>query len=1028
MNLTEQSVNRPVTTLIIYGIVVIMALFLLPSLPVDLFPEIEPPVLVVSTTYTGMGPETVEKNVTEIMEKQLSNLKGLENMTSQSRKGTSLIILEFDFSRDLEEAKSDIRDILNQTDRFLPDDSEAPVIWQYDISSQPILQLGVEGDIPLETLRDLAEDVIQPRIERIDGVAKADVSGGPEPVIRADISLNRLEAHNLTISGTAAALSGQNIQMSGGEIVTDSLKYQIRTDGEFDSLEEIRGTVIAVATDGTPVHLSDIADVYMGTEEDLSLVYINGNPGVFLSVIKESGANSIQVADNVRKAMTGIQGDIPAGVTLRFLSDDTTMIRSTMNSVYSSALMGAVLAMLILFLFLRSFKSTLVIGLSIPISLLVTFISMYFMGLTLNIMTMTGLVLGIGMMVDSSIVILENITRYRERGVKLTVAALTGSKEMMTSLLGSTLTTLCVFVPMLIWKDRLGMIGEVFEDMIITIVISLVSSLAVALTLVPVLGSRYLKINTTTQRQYKNRILRAIDNNLETALKRLETLYTKALAFSLRNRALVLTLAGVLFFLSAALFSTLGMSFAPQSSSDEQVRIELSMPVGTTLEKTDAVLKQMMEIIEKEITGFDSIVLTAGSGDDTAAGSITVVLPPLGNQTQSAGDIKTILRKHSDDIEGAVWTFSSGRQMGGGSPIDITIRTDDTDAAEKTSREIISLLKRKVPQVLDPSSSLDEGSPEYRVVIDRERASVLGLSVNGIATVIYQSVNGTTATVFRKNGEETEVRLRLRESDRDSALTLESLYMINASGTRIPLSNVARLEPSFAPKTIEREDETRVVHITGSLADGTPLSAVQPLVERVIAAELTVPGGMQVSVGGEMEDFNKYGKELIIVLLASLILVFGVMAAQFESLKDPFIIFFTIPLLLVGVAAVYLITGEPFSLFSGVGIIALVGIVVNNGIILVDYTNLLRKRGQSITDACIEGGRSRLRPILMTSLTTILGVVPMAFFPGQGTELVRPLGQTLAGGLLASMVMTLFVVPLIWSLLNQNRKNKETAE
>jgi HAE1 family hydrophobic/amphiphilic exporter-1 len=681
--------------------------------------------------------------------------------------------------------------------------------------------------------------------------------------------------------------------------------------------------------------------------------------------------------------------------------------------------------MIILFLFLRNIKSTLIIGLSIPISLILTMMAMHFFGLTLNIVSLTGLILGLGMIVDNSIVILENIYRYRERGAKPEPAAILGSREMITAIVASTLTTLCVFLPLIIWKDDMGNLGQVFQDMIFTVIISLLISLITAVTVVPALSSRYLRLDSHRQKPLKNRLLKKIDGLMESGQHALQRTYRRALAFSLKNRLLVLSLIMVVFILSIQLFGTLGMNMVPRPYADDKVQIHLTMPVGTALERTESVLKELARFAESEIEGYEDIILSAGAvkGDGGSyTGLLEITLPDADSQIDDPAEIQSKLRPWLKRYPEASFSFSSGRSMSSASPVDIEIRSDDLELAGRCAVEIRNLLKKDLPLVVDPESSLENGAPEYRIVIDNDRAAAMGLSPGRIASELDGLVDGLTPISYWSGGDELDVILRLTEEDRSTLADLESQYITNDSGEKIALSNLARLEKSVGPVSITREDESRIVHVTPDLADGIAVTEVQPLLKELMDSRYIVPPGVEISYGGEMEEIEEYSNPMAVIAIVAVIMVFAVMAALFESLADPFIIFFSIPLLLIGVVAVYKITGEAFSVFSAVGIVILTGIVVNNGIVLVDYTNLLRSRGEDLTRALLNAGQSRLRPILMTSLTTILGMIPMGFFPGEGTDVIRPIGQTVVGGLAVSTLITLFITPVMYSLLNQRNE------
>ncbi|MDC7126060.1 MAG: efflux RND transporter permease subunit [Spirochaetales bacterium] len=1038
MNLSEVSVNRPVTVAIITVLLLGVAAFMIPNLAVELTPDVDPPVALVYTELDGASPQEMEQSVTELLEKQLSNVSGLDELTSTSSEETSMVILEFDWDIDMDEATTDIRDSLDQIKNSLPDDATTPIIMKFDRNSEPIMTLIMRGDESADTLKRLAEDVVQPRLERVAGVASADVTGGETRAVRVDLSKERLEAYGITASTVTTALSARNLQISGGSIDTDGMEYDLRIDERYGSVEEIARTVVdTVETSSTitsvnrsnVVRLEDVADVYEGIEDKDSIYYIDGKQAISISVSRESDSNSVSIAKEVKEEIKAINDELPKGVTVELYYDDTEYISSVMSQVYNSAWQGIVLAMLVLFLFLRNIRSTIIIGISIPVSIVITLMAMYFFGITLNMMSLTGLILGLGMIVDNSIVILENIYQYRERGAKLRPAAILGSHEMFTSIVASTLTTLGVFVPMIIWKDGLEMIGQMFSDMIFTVVISLIVSFLTAILLVPALCSRLIKIYTHVQRPIKNRVIKSMYNFGERILTGLENLYKKVLTFSLANRLLVITLVVVIFIMSALKITSMGLSMFPSSESDDQVSVDFTLPVGTTMDYTEKIMSAFVDVIEDEISGYTHISMSVGGGNAMSSsgdneGTVEISLPDVTEQTTSAADIEKVLRKHLNDFPDTEITIDSGMTFGSDSPIDVVVYSDNIDLAEETADEIKDLIKENIPQAVDPVTDLDEGQPEYQIVIDKDKAAAYGLTVSTIGNAINYLVDGTTPTSYWDDADELDVIVQLSEDERTELQDLDSMFIVASDGTNVPLSNLVSYEEGTGPLSISRENETRTVHVTADLEEGFASNQIQPMIESLLNEKLILPDGVSYEFSGDRQSIAEMVPTLLTVAIVALMMIFAIMASQFESLVDPFIIFFSIPLLLIGVVAVYVITGSTLSLFSIIGMVVLVGIVVNNGIVMVDYMNLLRKRGSTVYDSIIEGAKSRLRPVLMTSLTTILGMVPMAFFPGAGGDLISPIGKTIVGGLSGSTLITLVITPVVYSLVN-GRKDKK---
>lgn len=1021
MKLTKTVVNRPVAVVIIFVILIGLACFLVPQIPVELFPDSDRPVVMVSTTYSGAAPEDVVENVTEVLESQLSNVSDLETITSTSSEGSSVVNLEFDYSKDLDEATNDIRDKRDQVIDSLPDDASTPVIYKMSSDDMPIMKLGLEGDLSQNELKELASDQVEPLLERLSGVSSVSVSGGQDQIVKVEVSQNRLEAYNISLTEVAAALDDQNYQVGSGDIVEGDKDYIIRTDEEFTSLDEIANVIIK-----ENVLLKDIADVQLGYEDESSRVYINGKSGVELSVTKESDANSVEVAAAVEASLDSINDDLPSGVQLSVLSNDANEISAIMNQTYLALIEGILLSMIILFIFLRNKSSTIIIALSIPISIFITILFMYFKGLSLNLMTLTGLILGLGMVVDCSIVVQENIFKFRERGTKLKSAAELGTKEMMMSITASTLTTICVFIPIILFSDNLEGFGTMLSALSWTIAIALIVSLIVALTFVPTMSANYLKIYTRKQRPLKNKGLAKVDNFLDRGFKNMSLRYEKHLSALYDHKGKMIVFVVLLLVLSLYEFTTMGVDLAPDMSEDS-LTVSLELPVGTTLDETEAVTNQLVNII-KDIGGYNNMIITIGesgmfdSSTYSNKASIDLVFPDAVDQVITVEDVKNELRAHFDDFPGATLEFTSvGPGMGNSDPVDILIFSDSLDEASAFATTLKETIEEKLPNITEPVTDMDDGLPQYEVTIDRERAYDLGLDMFTIGNEIAASIDGTTATVYRDNGDELDVDVILKEYDRSTIPDLNKIFVKNDEGVRIAVSNVATLTKSTSPTSISRENEKVVVHVTGDLADGYASTQAQADIQNLLENELVVPDGITYELSGDFEDIATMSTQFSIIGIIAILLVFGIMAAQFESLKDPFIVLTSIPLMLIGVIGFYKFTGYTFSMMSAVGLVVLVGLVVNSGIVLVDYTNLLLKRGKSLKDSCIEAAGSRLRPILMSASTTVLGMIPLAFFGGAGTEQVQPIAQTIVGGLIASTLLTLFVTPLLFALVNRRR-------
>ncbi|MDR0473925.1 MAG: efflux RND transporter permease subunit [Treponema sp.] len=1047
MSLTKTIVSRPTTIFIIFVLLIMLGVFAFINLPIDLMPEINPPYLVVITSYPGAGPEEVERSICRVLEAALSSVSSLEKITSTSNKGSGMVILEFTYGTDLADASNSVRDALERIRNYMPVGADTPMIFKFDPSMIPIMSLMVTGTRSPEELRELCENTIVPRIEQTPGVATASVNGGRQKIIRIEIPQSRLEAYGLTVSSLQQMLASQNMQVSAGTITEDGLSYILTTMGEYESLDQIRNTVISYKGGGVaagqvelprPVFLRDLANVSDGYRDESSLVYVNGQPAVMLMVQKQSGKNSVQTAKDLRSRIVRISREISQDIKITELWNTTDQIENSISQVGSTAISGAALAIVVLFIFLRSIKPTLVIGISIPVSIIVTLMLMYFAKLTLNMMTLAGLVLGIGMLVDNSIVILENIYHYREKGAKLGTAAVLGTQEMVTAITASTITTICVFAPLVMFQGTLKMAGEMFSGLAFTVVISLATSLFVALFLVPVLSSHYLPLVTRKQKPLKN-FLTPLDRAFENFFTGLDNLYRRAINKVLHHKAITVVFLLLLFIGSLFLIPVIGWVFMPPQEADN-VSINVTLPLGTPLVETEATLRKIESIVKQEIPreAYERLTLRAGGGgmmgmggSSSNTGSVRLNLPKFENRIISADDIKDKMRSYFGEFPGVTIYFGGGgggMMMGGNNnPVDIVIRTDDLVKGKVLADTIADLIKKKLPDITEPQVNLEDGLPQMEIVLDRDRMYALGLNTITIGNEIKAAVDGVTATRYKTGGNTYDVVLILAEADRNTRPALDKIFVNSPIAGRQPLSNFASYKQGTGPMTINRENQSRVIHITAGARLGTTINTLEAQVRELITAEIPYDDNVIIEYAGDNAEMMNMMKNFALIMVVAVALVFGVMASLFESFRDPFIVIFTIPLSMIGIVAIYLLTGDKFNALTLVGLLVLAGVIVNNGIVLVDYTNLLRKRGYSLHDACVEAAGNRLRPILMTTLTTILGLIPMAFFPGEGSEMVSPIGKTVLGGLSFGTLMTLFLMPTVYYVINR-RSDQRAAK
>ncbi|MGP1587952.1 MAG: efflux RND transporter permease subunit [Treponemataceae bacterium] len=1033
MNLSKKTLEHPVLVFCVFALIVVVACFTFGGIKIDLMPDMEFPYVVVMTSYNNAGPETVEKSVTEVIESGLVSVSNLKKLYSSSSEGSSVIELEFNYGTDLDSAINDVRDKLDMVKSGLPNGAGTPQIFRFDSSSMPIMTLAVNGNRTEDELKKIADEMIADRLEQVNGVAKASVKGGRDSVVRVELDQNRMEAYGLTVSSVVNSISSQNIEVGGGNVSEGTRKYMVRTTGEFSSLEEIKGAVVG-NYNGYSLRICDIGKVYMGFNDTTSSVYINGKPGIYISIQKQSGSNTVNVSDGVYKKLEQIKELLPSDVKIEIINDTSTEVRDTLSELVKSILEGFVLSVLILFFLLRSGKSTFIMAISIPFSIVLTLLIMNLKGISLNMITMTGLILGLGMVVDASVVVLENIYVYRNRGTQAITAAAIGTQEVLSSVVSGNLTTVCVFIPFLLFKNRLGIMGNLFNDLMIVIIIALLSSLFVAIFLVPILAGKFLPIDNRKETPIKNKFLAKCDRKVENGIEWVKSKYRKALHYVLRHRFATCIISFGILVSSILLFGRLNITFMSHYN-DTSVGLNVELPLGTKLEETEAILSDFYKFAEEEIKGAEKIIVTVGTsggfsfGDDSSyKGSLTIYLPDASKQIDNAEKVKEKLRVHFDEYPVANFTFSQGQmQKMGGSDIDIVFRCESLAEGLAVSKQVAEIIKNKIPQVMEPKIDLEDGLPQVEIKIDRERAAAFGISIMAIANEINYCINGKTATVYHKDGKSYYVNVILEDEDRDDIPDLKKIYVAGTKGL-YPVSNFARIVRGTGPVTINREDQARTIHLTANVAGGMNAGKAENLIKEAIDENLVVPEGITISYEGSWKKSMDTAKIFIMIIILAVILVFGVMAGTYESFKNPFINMFTMPFLIVGVVLIHFITGQSFSMVSAIGIVMLVGIVVNNGIILVDQINLLVNRGVSLLQSCEDAGVSRLRPVLMTTLTTILGMIPMAFFGGDSASVTQPIGLCVIGGLTSSTLVTLFIIPVIYSIFNKNADKKDTKK
>jgi HAE1 family hydrophobic/amphiphilic exporter-1 len=989
-------------------------------LPVDLLPDTEFPSITVRVNYPGVGPLEMEELVTRPIEQAVSAVAGLERVESTSAEGNANVRLNFVWGTDLGEAADDVRTRIDRVRGRLPEDADPPTIFKFDSNAMPIMGIGVEGDYDAVTLREIAQNDLSPRLERVPGVAAVTIDGGLRRQIHVDLSREKITALNLSPDRVVQILRTENQNIPLGEVNDADRTLLLRSPGQFTNIEEIRNTVVLTRA-GVPVYLRDIADVRDSTEDRRAFTRINGRPGIRMRVTKQSGTNTVQIAQGVRSEIERINQEV-AGMKLQVLDDQSVFIDRAIHSVQEHAMIGSLLVISIIFLFLRDLKSTLIICTSIPISVIGTFALLYFGGYTLNTLTFGGLALGIGMIVDAAIVVLENTYRHLEMGKDRMTAAIEGSEEVWSAILASTLTHIAVFVPMLFLT---GVSSIMFGQLAAVVSFSLAMSLLVAVTIVPVLCSRLL--DPPTHGKNAKGVLGTVSRGVDRMLDGLDNFYARSLHAALHHRPTVFALGFGLFAIAVMLLPRIGFEFQPTTDEGE-VTVDAELAVGTRIENTERVLIGLEGRIRESVPEATMLISQAGGfggfgNSSTHRGSIQVRLVSRTERQRSNEQIAMELRRQLSGLPGVIVRAraSGGQQMRGmgnqgGGRLAVEISGHDLETSKRIAQDVKTLLD-STPGVADSRLQREEGRPELAVRVDRDKAALLGMTVTGVANTIRTNVAGEQAAMFREFGNEYPIVVRLREEDRGEVASVGDVLLSTPAGQVLPAKNVMIIDRETGPVSIERKNQERIQRVSAE-TEVTLSEAVANVQGRL--GEVDVPKNFAVGFGNEVEEQAKSFRELQLVLILAIILVYTVMASQYESLRDPFIIIFSIPLAAIGVVGMLLVTNTAFSMQAYIGVIMLAGIVVSNAILLVDYTNTLRERDKmSIREAIETAGRHRLRPIIMTSACTSLGLVPMALGIGEGAELQAPLARVVIGGLMTSTLITLVFVPAMYTLFEE---------
>ncbi|MCP8617474.1 efflux RND transporter permease subunit [Salirhabdus salicampi] len=1015
MKLIHSSVRRPVGVTMIVLALVALGFVSLRNLTIDLYPDINFPIAVVSTSYEGAAPQEVERLISRPIESGVSSIEGIKTVQTRSQPGASLVVLMFETGANLDSVLLDVREKVDQVKGMLPEDAGTPNVLRFDPQQIPVMWVGLNGADDAE-LQSYAENQLVPHFERQEGVASVTIEGGSEQEVQVLLQQDRLYQYGLSAGQLVQALHSANQSASAGVIEKGDQNLQIRIKGEYESIDDIKQTIVQ-SPQGALLQLKDIADVKEVAKEKSTISLVNGSPSVVMSILKKTDGNTVKVADEMYAAIDELQERLPEELSLNIVFDTSTFIRMSIESVVKNIGIGALFATVILLLFLKSVRATLVIGISIPIAIISTFTLMYFTGETINVLTMGGLALGIGMMVDSSIVILENIVTYRQRGYSVMEAAKHGASELAPAVIAATTTTLIVFLPIVFVE---GIASELFTPLALTISFALFASLLVSITLIPMLASKLLPKQITEEGRRLSRF---------NVMGKVKGIYISLLKTVLKFRKTTILTTVLAIGGSFSLVPTIGTEFIPPSDQG-QIEIRVTAKPGTNLESTKQITEQIDDKLSKYEDQIETVYLSVGGGGfesfSTRSHRATYTIQLVGKEERTLSTMDMIKMIDEDlqmipGIEAQVRELSSS--LGSGEPVHIQLTGPDYDVLQQLGDQVVTVIS-DVDGIHEPETSTSEGIPEIDIMVDRQIASQYGLSYDQVLNQVRISMNGQLATRYRTGGDELDVRLILPKENRRTIADVETMPIQTPSGAVIPLSTVATFDQVEGPVTLMRENRQRQLNVTSDIVD-RDLGSIMDDVDMKLQS-LHFPEGYSYKIGGQAEDMMDSFRKLGMALIFSIFLVYAVMAIQFENFLHPFIIMFSLPATVVGVILGLVVTQKPLSVPAFVGVIMLAGIVVNNAIVLVDYINLLRQRGVERYEAILQAAPSRLRPILMTTITTVLGMIPLSLGLGEGAEAQQPLAIVIIFGLSISMMFTLLLIPVVYTYLDDLARKMAT--
>lgn len=1029
MKIYETSVRRPLSTIIIFIGVIILGLFSLRNLAVDLYPEMDIPAISVFTTYTGASAADIETNITKILEDRLNTVNNLKKLTSKSYDNFSLVTVEFDWGSNLDEATNDIRDAISVVEQYLPEDADKPMIFKFSSNMIPVLFLTATADESYPAIQKILEDKLVNPLNRIDGVGAISISGAPTREIQVNLDPVKMEAYKIPIEQIGQVIKAENLNVPGGTFDVGSEAYTLRIEGEFTSSDELKDVVVGKLGQQL-VFLSDVATIKDTLRKETINERVSGKRGVRIIIQKQSGANTVDVARLVLEEVDRLKVNLPPDIKVETFIDTSEFIKDSISSLSETVMFAFIFVVLVVLFFLGRWRATFIIALTIPVSLIAAFIYLFATGGSLNIISLSSLSIAIGMVVDDAIVVLENITKHIERGSSSREASIYGTNEVWLAVIATTLTVVAVFLPLTMLT---GMAGIMFKPLGWIVSIVIVISTIAAITLTPTLSALLLKNDKGHTYKGLGVVFKPIDKFLD----KLDIAYAKLLTWAVRHRLFVIVSCFVIFIASIFLVSQVPSEFMPQADNN-QIGAVIELPQGTGLEITKKIADKVDAIITKEYPEVEALSTSTGAADGSnifaafgKSGSNVINynmrLTKSTTRERSIFDISDLLRKELDGIpeieKYTVYPGGNNTMMGGSSTVDILVFGYDFDVTTNYSNRLADSIKKNVAGARDTRLSRDKMQLQYRVKYDRKKLAYYGLNMATAANHVRNRINGLTASIYREDGDEYDIVVRYDERFRQSVQTIEDIILYGSLGQPVRVSDVGEVIEYFTPPTIERENRQRLITIQSSLYDAALSDVVVDMQKEI--DKLEIPQGVYIDIGGSVQDQQESFADMGILLLLIIMLVYIVMATQFESLRMPFIIMLSLPFAFSGVFLALWMTNTSLSIIALIGAVMLVGIVVKTGIVMVDFTNLLRERGMAVSQAVIAAGKSRLRPVLMTALTTILGMVPMAIGAGEGAAMWRPMGIAVIGGLTFSTILTLLVIPVVYALFGVNYMKKE---